>query len=223
MAMDESIFDKVPGLDELIQYKDFDELSDSEKALVMQFMSIEEYDDLRIPIRKASALFADEMSSVSPDPEIRRQILDRFSQDLKITEKRDWKGVFYYKIPLYQAGLAAMMLICLALYLGSAWSKKGEKMQYVTKLDTVFVEKLVPQTDLKEIAQVSAVPVKRSGHGMVGISKTAGKIDFHRDLPDTYSVQLRNVEQLVNMNRRAKLGRNAVDDSLLMKLLVSVN
>jgi hypothetical protein len=133
------------------------------------------------------------------------------------------KGILFYKIPAYQAGIAAVLLICLALYLGSAWSKKREKIQYVDRTDTVFIEKLIPQSSHDEIAQVSMNPAKLSRQQIVGIPRGGRKLSCKSDLPDTYSAQLRNVEQLVNMNRRAKQGRNAVDDSLLMKLLVTVN
>jgi hypothetical protein len=82
--MDESLFDKITGLDELLKSKDFEELSDAEKSLILPFMSQEEYGDMRMTVLKASSLFADDLNFIAPDPEIRRQILERFNLKLRL-------------------------------------------------------------------------------------------------------------------------------------------
>jgi hypothetical protein len=221
--MDEMMFDKMPGFDKLLKSKDFDDLSESEKSLVMQFMSREEYEALRIPIHNAYRVFSKESENIIPDPRIRQQLLDKFGSMKRPGANPSLiRKVFTYRIPVYQAGIAAVMLLCIAIYFGRVRSGITESSGLAIKTDTIFIEKLVEKPGQDAIAQVSVPPAKKPGSHLLGKLQTS-KIRQNYALPERYASQVRNMEKLVSMNRNAKKGRNAEDDSLLMKLLVTVN
>lgn len=69
--MDDLRFEKIPGLENLLNSKDFDQLDAGEKAIVLKHMDEAEYQSLRMVSRESASLFAAEASHIQPDPESR--------------------------------------------------------------------------------------------------------------------------------------------------------
>lgn len=66
--MEESLFEKIPQLERLLETKSFSELSDWEKEAVTQHITQEEYDSYHELILESKGQFAHEHMTVTPKP-----------------------------------------------------------------------------------------------------------------------------------------------------------
>jgi hypothetical protein len=222
--MDEMIFDKIPGWDNLLKEKAFAELSPSEKKRVLQFMSEEEYGELRLPLLNATNVFMAESHQIKPDPDFRQQLMDRFAgKQQKKSKVSAFLHILTYRIPAYQVGIAALFLVFIALYINRKDSKRNNTGNSISKIDTVYILK---DQSTATLARNTQEPIVSSliSRNPVKSSFPASKSQISASaIPDRYSEQLMNMNRLVGMSHKTKKGNNALDDSLLMKLLVTVN
>jgi hypothetical protein len=222
--MEEMMFDRIPGLESLLKNKNFSQLPEQEKSLVLQYMSQPEYEALRLTTREAGKLFLTEASAIQLDPGMKQILLAKFG-----TVKEEGRNshiyprLFLTRIPLYQVGIAAVLLIALFLFIGEyTFFHRNTEIQYVDKPDTIFITKTVAMAALDTARQLQE---PGTGHGlrMETASTVTGDTDYSVVPMENYADIVRNAEHLLNMNRKSRKGCSAVDDSLLMKLLVTVN
>jgi hypothetical protein len=120
----------------LISSKGFAELASNEKELVLHWFSEEEYRDMRstyLSIRAAEKATA---TTLEPRPATKEVLLEKFRQRqqkpliIKMTQ---------YRIPVWQAAAAVILLSCLALLFPK--NPKHSVALNTVKHDTVVVEK----------------------------------------------------------------------------------
>lgn len=117
---------------DLIEQKDFVDLTLTEKEFVLQHISEKEYSSQRMVVKMAPAAF-DEETVVIPFP-------------LKTNPKKS-ESLLMQSIPLYQVLLVAAAIILLFLLVPlNATPTESAEPNYIVKHDTIQVEKLVHDT-----------------------------------------------------------------------------
>ena len=222
--MEENLFNKIPGLENILESRSFEELTASEKNKVLGFMTGEEYENLRETMLKSKAMFAAEQKSLTADPAIRKKLLARMEQKGSAVEGARipvLQSLFAFRIPAYQAVFAIAALVLLFFFLRN---EKPEAIRYLTKTDTIYLKQEIAQTE---------VPSQKTGQTMktksVKENKTGGVIRKEHEsktknqpvIPQNQYVE--NAYQKIKMVNLLKAGSRASDDSVLMRFLVTAN
>jgi hypothetical protein len=122
-------------IEDLLESKSFQELTDEEKFLLLKELGSErEYNSLR---QISSALFVYK-SDLSPDPESLRQ--------LKVEMKRrgqetSWFGsLVRHRVPAYSLAPAMVLLFCAGYFLNYKTVARAPESLLLTRIDTVLVQ-----------------------------------------------------------------------------------
>ncbi len=211
--MQKDIFQLIPDFDQLLENKTFDELSISEKAAVMQCITPEEYEQYR----NAFVMLKTEIKQkhrIKPDDNLRHLLLTAF--DNKYSYKTDsyFKRIVTYKLPVYQVGIAAALIIAFVWFFNSP----AEKINYVNTCDTVYVEKPVYTEIIKMQEVVNEVkPVKKT------TEKPVVKKKIPVEKPNYYKENLAyNVLSKMQKVNNMKRGKNIGKDSVLLAWITPV-
>lgn len=159
-------------LENLLQHKDFAELTTNEKAWVRQHLGSEDaYTVLRITEKQLMESFRS-TSPLSPRPETRDALRTR----MQATHRQpvaSWAGqIFHYRIPAYQAVAGLLLLAAIAFWQAShppgPASDGGlairEDTIFVTRHDTVIQEKKVFVVRHKFVHKPPAAPKLAHNH-----------------------------------------------------------
>lgn len=118
----------------LIEHYPFDSLSEADKQLVQQYLSREEYDSM---FQTAALLHRN--TGIFPEPAANQkgQLMDHFMQ-------HNHRAPALWRTPVQLWKAASIILL-----LGGGWllhwqTYQQKKVEYVTQLDTVYLEKEVP-------------------------------------------------------------------------------
>jgi len=222
--MEENLFDKIPGLEKLLESRSFEELTSNEKNKVLGFMTGEEYENYRATLLKSKTLLAAEQKRLTADPAVRKKLLMRMEQKesfVKEDHQSVLKNLFTFRIPAYQAGFAIAVLVLLFFFLRN---EKPEAIRYLTKIDTIYLKQEIAQTEApapKADQTIKNKSVKENKTGGVirkeHESKTVNHPVIRQDL------YIKNAYEKIRMVNLLKSGSRASDDSSLMKLLVTAN
>ena len=142
--MDENNPDLPGGIDRLLERKAFGELSDSERTRVLSHLREEQYTRLR-----RTVLLARDTAEqrIQPDPWVKERLMATFDKELP-AEKRDSRRtvsrLLIRPVPLYQAGVAASLLLAVLFYFLLKQDDPGSR---VAVADTVYIEKILPGSD----------------------------------------------------------------------------
>jgi len=221
--MEDTFFDKMPGLQKLLETKSFSELTGNEKEEVIRNMRQDEYDACHEVIRESKILFAREQKTLAPNPEILRNLLTKMgssrskqNQFLLMLQK-----LFTFRIPAYQP---AFILAVFAVLFFILDNRNHETIRYLPRTDTVYLEKQAPASRSPANQSVNLVtpPAKR-------IEKTTSYKHSHSTLRTDTTAQspndqyVKNAYQKIQLAALLKRGHTASDDSALMKFLVAAN
>jgi hypothetical protein len=159
----ENEFDPIAEqLQELIQQKSFEALTPAERDFVLEQTSEEDYRVRRAVIENSEELFDEERPLLVPNPAIKARV----KEQIKSEEEEERRvplvvALFSYKIPAYQAGIAAIILLGLLIYRPeikeAGKTTKGETV-YVDRIDTLYVEKEVHRVDT--VTEYVTIPSK---------------------------------------------------------------
>lgn len=224
--MDENDPDLPGGIDRLLERKAFGELSDSERTRVLSHLREEQYTRLR-----RTVLLARDTAEqrIQPDPWVKERLMATFDKEIP-AEKRDGRRtvsrLLIRPVPLYQAGVAASLLLAVLFYFLLKQDDPGSR---VAAADTVYLEKVLPGSD--SLRRETAPPPERVGdmpHRPARSNPPAAPD------PTRYAVagntggnsypQQQMEEALKRVARVADLerGRSRIQDTSLLHLLVAV-
>ena len=221
--MEESLFEKIPQLEKLLETKSFSELSGREKEAVTQHITQEEYDSYHELILESKGQFAHEQHTNVPNPEIYRSLLEKMndSKPHGITISEMFHKLITFRIPVYQP---AFVVVVLAVVLFLLNNRSHETIRYIARIDTIYLEKPSPALPIKIAPSLKAVTTSSAS-----IGKTDSKTQVHPEMiakslihtPNDQYVE--NAYQKIHLATLFKRGHTALDDSALMKLLIVAN
>jgi hypothetical protein len=221
--MEESLFEKIPQLEELLETKTFSELSGREQEAVTQYMKQEEYNAYHEIILKSKNRFAYENKTITPDPAIHERLL------AKMENKRPHQPSVFdilhklltTRVPVYQPAFAIAAIVVLFIILNN---KSHETIRYLARNDTIYLGKHIPALPLQKQTSLKIVTVTSTN-----TKKTDSKKPFHAEMTDerinhTHNDQyVENAYQKIQLVSLFKRGRTALDDSALIRLLIAAN
>ncbi|MEI6455672.1 MAG: hypothetical protein WCO93_05235 [bacterium] len=220
--MEENIFDALPGFDRLLRQKSFDELSGTERDLVLRFITEADYTRFRESVMVASNRrgSGSPAATITPDPSVKNRLMQTFRQDensVPDTAPGTLLRFLSYRIPLYQAGLAASVLLFLVFYL---FLQNYRMTGQVAVADTVYIDKpvLMKDTVWLEKPEAKTPGSARADHHHPGsVSSTpAGQ-----SVPDNPLYARQMQDAMSRMSVISGLGRDksVTHDAGLMKLV----
>jgi len=218
--MEENIFGALPGFDRLLGQKTFEELSSRERDLVLQFITEEDYALFRESVLVARQWRSRGELPVIPDPAVKNSLMQTFRPVEKsppATVPGTLSRFFSYRIPLYQAGLAASVLLFLVLYL---FLQSYRMPVMLAVADTVYVDRPVRLRDTvwlekPEVNRPGMVPAVIRNH-------KAGSAPVFHFLPENpvYDSQMRDAMNRMSVISGLGKDRSVDHDAGLMKLVV---
>jgi hypothetical protein len=223
--MEENLFQHFPELEKLLETKEFTALSEQEKMQVLQMMTADEYRDYHLLIMKSKRTFSVEEKFLLPNPSIREDLLARINPERQKSRKQKNAGVFSrlysFRIPAYQPAFAVAVLVVLFFLFRN---ERPETIRYLTKIDTIYLEKEVTQNKNLSEPMENIQPEHRA-HGIKHASNHQQKTISHRNvtLKPGQNQYIQNAYQKIRLTESNRTGSNAKDDSALMKLLVTAN
>ncbi len=219
--MEQNIFDALPGFDRMLEQKSFEELSSQEQALVLQFITAEDYTLFRKSVLAAQQRKSAGDLPITPDPAIKNRLMQTFrSVDMaqSASVPRTLSRFFSYRIPLYQAGLAASVLLFLVLYLFLQGYRMTGQMAVA---DTVYVDRPVRLMDTvwlekPEVNKPGMVPAENHHPE----TRSAAAI---QPLPENplYASQMQDAMNRMSVISGLGKDRSVDHDSGLMKLVLT--
>lgn len=157
------------NLNDLFAQKSFEELTDSERAFVLNKMTESEYRGKRELIQNTQLLLKQEMTELKPRPEVKAAAL----QALNKKKKRPVVlALFAHKVPTW-AAVAACFLVFLLVQ--NFWTDEpvNNPLATVERVDTVYLEKYITQTTKSPVDTVIKVVYKTvDGEEKVSAEKT---------------------------------------------------
>lgn len=203
--MQKDIFQIIANFDQLLENKTFDELDISEKEMVLQHITPEEYEQYR----NAFFMLKAEIklrNKLIPDTDMKASLMQAFDQKYSPKADNVFMRMINYKMPVYQIGIAA------ALILAFVWFGKipAEKIKYVNTRDTVYIEKPVYTEIVKEqpiVKENSSTPKKP-------LIQTAKK-QITIEKPNNYKEYMANnilskMQSVYEMKRGKNIGKDSV-------------
>jgi hypothetical protein len=222
--MEENLFEKIPGLEKLLETKEFEDLTSREKEEILSFMSRKDYQNYRKTILKSRALFSAEQKNIKADPSIREKLLEKITQKKSLGHHAVFsvfQRILTFRIPAYQPGFAVVILAVLFILLHN---EKTESIRYLTKTDTIYLEKEIAQTENTQKNPDSTLKnSKRNDAKETGRPEVRTVSGEEGRAEQTKSQYVQNAYQKIRMVNRIKNGSNASDDSALLKFLVTSN
>jgi hypothetical protein len=207
--MEDTFFNKIPGLEKLLETRSFSELTGSEKEEVLRYMSQQMYDAYHEVILESKSHFSHEQKSFVPDPAIHKRLMERME-----SRRSPGNGVadllqklFTFRIPLYQPAFALAVLAVLFFIIPD---RKYETIRYLARTDTIYLEKAIPTVHRQENQSVPKVNTLSAGK-----RKTKKPSHSHHDH------YVENAYQKIQLGSLFKRGSSASDDSASMKFLVA--
>jgi hypothetical protein len=226
--MNEKIFEKLPDFDKLLEKKSFKELSDSEKIIILEYLTEEEYENYREIILESREMFRSELTTLKPEPEMKGILLAQFKTKKPPQKSRALSlltAMLNYRLPVYKLGFAVSIVFIFILFFRPGVFKDTN---YITKIDTLFIEKeikvSVPDTQANQI--ITASTREHNTEKPDYVNSIEEKSDYETEQNkeniafniDILNNSLNNIEAA----RRMRSGRSINDDSLVLKYLVTV-
>lgn len=148
----------IKNISELLAEKDFDQLTTSERSIVLSEMTVEDYHRQREMIISARGILTNEAAKLQPSPTIAASALSAMNEK----KKGGIIMLFSHKTPTWVA-VAACALFFLFLNYSTFFDTElnVENPTYLTEIDTVFIEKIV--TEFRDVKEESTAfsPVKK--------------------------------------------------------------
>jgi len=132
-------------------------------------LSEKEHEELRLLLASARAAFADEDQEILPDPQIHKNLRAMVAARKKIVKWMalpaiDISGILNFKVPAYQVGLAMVMVLFAAIFIGRNTGPNDTKNTVVVyKTDTVF-EKMQKKGSTTAISKDSQSEISAPAH-----------------------------------------------------------
>jgi hypothetical protein len=228
--MNEKIFEIIPNLDILMEEKDFNKLTTSEQNIILEYITIEEYESYRATILESKILFSEESSGMVIDPILKENLLKRFElrqESGKFNISKIIINLINYHLPVYKFGLAASIAILFLFFFRPVFFGNTN---FIARTDTIFVDKIIKQyvavqdsQATHEILQKSIISKKNILENSVNqpnISETENISSMREVRQDENLIQ--TAINNIDLSKKMKRGHPITEDSILLKYLVTV-
>tara|TARA_B100000809_G_scaffold257416_2_gene298983 strand:+ start:87 stop:740 length:654 start_codon:yes stop_codon:yes gene_type:complete len=211
---------KVRGL---IDQKNFDELSYSEKELVLNFISEEEYDLQREILQKSKQLFETEAQYLAPNLDIKSTLQDALKNKQKPTGILILlQKMFTYQTPSYQVVMGMTALILTLFWWGGSEGSHiiiQEKIVYQTNIDTLRV------TDTVTVAIVKYKTIEKIVEVPVQHNTFASDLATHPAMPESIDIENNYEYDQKEMDEQylKSIGNSSLNKDDLNQFLIVVN
>lgn len=155
------------SLTDLFAQKSFEELTDSERALVLNEMTESEYRENRAVIQNSQLLLKQEMAELKPRSETKAIALQTLNKKKPIVI-----ALFAHKVPTWMAVSACFLVF---LLLQNFWNDEpiNNPLTNVEQVDTIYSEKYNTQTTKNPVDTIIKVVYKTiSDTEKVSVEKT---------------------------------------------------
>jgi len=221
--MEDSLFDKIPQLQKLLEDKSFSELSGREKEAVTQYMTQDEYDAYHVTILKSKNRFAYEHKTITPNPAIHTRLLEKMGnrRSLRMSFLEMLHKLLTFRIPVYQP---AFTVVVIAVLFFIQNNKSHETIKYLARNDTIYLEKQIPALASQMTTSSKVVTMPR-----VIMRKTSPDKPIDTDVTNDSRMATHNYEYVENAYQKIQLitlfkhGHSAMEDSALIRLLIAAN
>jgi hypothetical protein len=216
--MEENIFDAIPGFDRLLEQKSFEALTGREREQVLQYISPEDYSRFRQAILVAQHERLKDELPIVPDPSVKSRLMQRSGAGERPPFRfipPTFSRILGYRIPAYQAGLAASVLLFLVFYL---LLQKAPVPARLAIADTVYVDRPVLLKDTVWLAPPPHPPLAPPNTpSKPGTPRSA------RQMPENQFYASQMQDALVRMSVISGLGKekSVNNDARLLKLVAT--
>jgi hypothetical protein len=219
--MEENIFYALPGFDRMLEQKTFEALSSQEKKLVLKFISKEEYNSFREAVLVSQHRKFNVEPPIVPDPLVKTRLMQTLGpaeKSLPASPVGTLSSFLKYSIPLYQAGLAASVLLFFVFYLFlHTYHMPGQ----VAVTDTVYVDKPIL---LRDTVWLEKPAVKSPGREMTHHRRTNTRnTTAAQSLPENslYASQMQDAMSRISVISGLSKDKSVNHDAGLMKLVTT--
>lgn len=211
--------------DELFLDKDFDMLSASEKEIVRAGIGEAEYRRLREVVTNSTAILKSEASGLEPDPQLKNKLVRGFQQLSSTVQpaRTPWfMKALNFRIPMYQAMLAASVLILLTFILQQNYFIPSPPKCYIPVVQTIHVHenRLSP---FPSASTSKTLYIREPSVPPTPVMEQSQPDRKDEEIPELFAAHIRATDQLLRKVTVSSVGNNALHDSLLFQLLVTVN
>lgn len=178
-------------LSDLLDQKDFEDLTMIERNFVLSEISEEAYNEQRETIVMAQLIMADDASNLRANP----SIAIAASTALQQRKKTGVFAIFTHKVPTWAAVAACALLFTLFNYSGIfGQSVEKNHVADVSSIDTVYIEKII--TEFRDLKPFQEKPVsdKVQPHNSENLAQVS--VPPKPDKTPTYSDEMLNAEQI---------------------------
>jgi len=224
--MEDSVFDKMPELERLLETKPFSALTTREKEEVLRHMRQQEYDAYHETIVAGRNRFSRELETLTPDPAMLDRLLEKMEK--KSTGRKDFLSVLQKlmtsRVPVYQPAFVIAVIAILTALFFTLNSRNHEIVRYLARTDTVYLEKqapVLPSQLNQTVQQVEATAAADKKTPSKERFPPATENEVRKQAPpDQY---LENAYQKIRFLALTQRRHTASDDSALIRFLVAAN
>jgi hypothetical protein len=219
--MEESIFDALPGFDRLLEQKSFEALTAQEREQVLRYISADDYIRMRDAVLVTQHGTRRSASPVVPDPSVKSRLMQRpgarGNSSLRSVH-RSFSRIIGYRIPAYQAALAASVLLFMVIYL----LRDNDRIPArIAVADTVYVDRpvLLKDTVMSEKSRGNSTKPAKTGrpHHKTGENNLTRPIAENR----LYASQVRDALDRMSLITGLDNDKTVNHDARLMKLVAT--
>jgi len=225
--MEKTIFDLIPDFDLLLEKIPFRDLDTEKKKIILRFFSEEEYGKLQEMILLSKQNILQGKTALKPNPDIKHRILMDHAPHRPLAARPIFRFLTY-RIPLYQAGLAASVLLLIIFYfLLRSIPSPGETVL----ADTVYLDKIITRKDTVWVEKSSGPRVTHTnpeskGRALLAVHKsTTGQETPGNNSERTSQFALRQMRDAIARIApltAASQNNPISSDTLLLKLVAAV-
>ncbi|HLP12894.1 MAG TPA: hypothetical protein VK177_13245 [Flavobacteriales bacterium] len=208
-------------IQELVEHKNFTELTNDERQMVLKEISQEEYESRRSILQSTRAFLQAGINKTQPSQDTKKRAAALMQ--VKKQEQKGIAGFIGYRIPAY-AAVAAILILAFMLPLFYANEKPATK--YVAMVDTVYREaepKTVYDTVIKEKETVRYVnvPVVKYVEVKNNDSQSATNLAARIEVPTGGIVPTVVLAKEQLRDQLKNIGKSSSEQEELNKFLVS--
>ena len=133
-------------LTELMEKKTFEELTMSEKSLVLHLVTETEYNERHKSLLQMKKELKSEASELKANENIRLAALQALREKQEIKKTPIIPFLFSYKVPVWMAAAAILLIMLLLPSVFKTGINKLESNKQLTVRDTVYVDRIVKDT-----------------------------------------------------------------------------
>lgn len=200
---------------DLLQTKTFEQLSEVQRTEVEQYMSRQEYADLH-EAALASASFMQQEQEVVLNASHKEELMKRLQQ--KHRHSSPLQLILTKRIELWKIASVMLIIGCGAALFMMQVKKRAGSVQYISQLDTVYLEKEMPVKVYDTVYLTRDVPVKSYPARSYHAGESNKPSELQPELLPDYSYSDINLLPIMDRDKllNNKKGSTIKDDSSLI-------